>query len=165
MAAIAAFRRIEVSKLEALRSVAEIKVEKKLFSKKVIDNYWNFLDNNSKRLKDFNGSGYVFADLFIFLDEHKGIHLLKGEHENISNEISKKRGNATFLFSFEQKKAYWNGLDSQHFSLAELIEFNKGFSENDDPELAEAELDGINLLRENLEQLTDTNHVIILSIG
>ncbi|PZR28135.1 MAG: hypothetical protein DI538_25130 [Azospira oryzae] len=132
MAAIAAFRRIEVSKLEALRSVAEIKVEKKLFSKKVIDNYWNFLDNNSKRLKDFNGSGYVFADLFIFLDEHKGIHLLKGEHENISNEISKKRGNATFLFSFEQKKAYWNGLDSQHFSLAELIEFNKGFSENDD---------------------------------
>lgn len=86
-------------------------------------------------MKDFNGSGYVFADLFIFLEEHKGIHLLKGEYENISNEISKKRGNATFLFSFEQKKAYWNGLDSQHFSLAELIEFNKCFSENDDPEL------------------------------
>ncbi len=165
MSAIAEFRLIEVSKLEELRSVAEIKVEKKLFSKKVIDNYWNFLNNNSKRLKDFNQSGYVFADLLIFLEENKGIDLFKGEYENIANEIAKKRENTTLVFSFDQKKRYLNDLDPEKFSLAELIEFNKGFSENDDPELAKAELEGIKLLRESLEQLSDNGHVIILSVG
>jgi len=91
MSAIADFRLIETSKLNDLLNNAEIKVEKKLFGKKLIDNYWNYLNANSMRLKDFNWSGYIFADLLIFLQEKKGIDLLNGKYNDIVDAIIERR--------------------------------------------------------------------------
>jgi hypothetical protein len=165
MSAIADFRLIETSKLNDLRDNAEIKIEKKLFSKKTIDNYWDFLNANSKKLKDFNWSGYIFANLLVFLEEKKGIDLLKGKHEDIANVIVEKRQNSTFILTYDHRQRYLNDLSPDKFTLDELIEFNKDFSEESDPELAKAEIEGIKALRENLELLTDDKNVILLSVG
>jgi hypothetical protein len=165
MSAIADFRLIETSKLNDLRDNAEIKIEKKLFSKKIIDNYWDYLDANSKKLKNFEWSGYIFANLLIFLEEKKGIDLLKGKDDDIANVIVERRQNSTFIFTFDHKQKYATGLSPDKFTLDELIEFNKDFSEEDDPELAKAEIEGIKSLKENLELLTDDSHVVILSVG
>jgi len=45
-----------------------------------------------------------------------------------------------------------------------LIEFNRDFSENDNPELAKAEIEGIKSLKENLELITDDSLVVILTV-
>lgn len=164
MSAIADFRLVQTSKLNELLDSAEIKIEKKLFSKKTIDNYWNYLDANSKKLGDFNWSGYIFANLLIFLEEKKGIDLLKGKYDDIANSIVEKRQNSTFIFTYEHKQAYANKLNADHFSVNELIEFNKEFSEESDPQLAEAEIEGIKALRSHLELLADDNQVILLSV-
>lgn len=165
MSAIADFRLVQISKLNELLSNAEIKIERKLFSKKVIDNYWNYLDSNSKKLADFNESGYIFANLLIFLEERRGIDLLKGKYDHIANSIVEKRQNSTFIFTYEHTQAYANKLNPDHFTLNELIEFNKEFSEESDPQLAEAEIEGIKALRNHLELLTDDSQVILLSVG
>jgi hypothetical protein len=165
MSAIANFRLIETSRLNDLRDNAEIKVEKKLFSKKVIDNYWDYLNANSKKLKDFDWSGYIFADLLIFLEEKKGIDLLKGKYDDIANQIAERRQNSTFILTFDHKQKYLSELSPDKFMVDELIEFNKDFSEQDDPELARAEIEGIKSLKENLELIVDDSHVVILSIG
>jgi hypothetical protein len=165
MSAVADFRLIETSKLNDLRDNAEIKIEKKLFSKKTIDNYWDFLNVNSKKLKDFDWSGYIFANLLIFLEEKKGIDLLKGKHDDIANAIVGKRQNSTFILTFEHKQKYLADLSPDKYTVEELIEFNKDFSEEDDPELAKAEIEGIRALRDNLNLLSDDNQVILLSVG
>jgi hypothetical protein len=165
MSAVADFRLVETSRLNELSSKAEIKIEKKFFSKKVTDDYWEFLYANSKKLKDFNWSGYVFADLLEFLVEKKGIDLLKGKYEDIANSISEKRENATFILTYEHRQKYLDQLNPDIFSLDELIAFNKEFSEDDEVELAKAEMEGIRFLRDNLSLLTDDTKVVLLTVG
>ena len=165
MSAIADFRLIETSKLNELRDNAEIKIEKKLFSKKTIDNYWDYLNSNSKKLKDFGYSGYIFANLLIFLAENKGIDLLQSKYDDIANSIVQRRQNSTIILTYEQRQAYLEKLDADKFNTDELIAFNKDFSEDDDPELAKAEIEGIKALRDSLDQLTGDNEVVLLSVG
>jgi hypothetical protein len=165
MSAIADFRLIETSKLNELRDNAEIKIEKSLFSNKTVDNYPDYLKSNSKKLKDFQYSGYIFADLLIFLAENKGIDLLKSKYDDIANSIVERRQNSTIILTYDHRQAYLDKLDADKFNTEELIAFNKDFSENDDPELAKAEIEGIKALRENLEHITSDNQLILLSIG
>ena len=165
MSAIADFRMIAVSKLKELSDKAEVKVEKGFFTNKTIDGYWAYLDSNSKKLGDFNYSGYIFADLLIFLAEGKGIDLLKGAYDDIANTISEKRQRSAIIFTHHHKQSYLDMLSPDRFTIEELITFNKSFSENDDPELARMELEGIKALRNSLELLTSEDHVILLTIG
>lgn len=165
MSAIADFRLLETSKLNELREKAEIKIEKKLFGKKTIDTYWDYLNANSKRLDDFRYSGYIFADLLIFLAENKGIDLLRGKYDDIANAIVERRQNSTIILTYDQRQAYLDKLDADKFTADELTAFNKDFSENGDPELAKAEIEGIKALRASLDQLTGDNQVVLLSVG
>jgi len=164
MSAIADFRLIETSKLSALRDNAEIKIEKKLFSKKTIDNYWNYLNANSKKLRDFEYSGYIFANLLSFL-ETKGIDLLKSKYDDIADGIVERRQHSAIILTYDHRQAYLHQLNPDSFSLEELIAFNKDFSEEDDPELAKAEIEGIKMIQEGLKELTADNQVVLLNVG
>ena len=165
MSVIADFRLIETSKLNDLRENAEIKIEKKLFSKKVLDKYWDYLDSNSKKLEDFEGSGYIFGNLLVFLDEKKGIDLLKSDYDEIANSIVEKRQSSVFILTFDHRQKYLDKLNPDNFSLDELITFNTEFSEDNDMEFAKAEIEAIKLLRDNLNLLTGDNNVILLNVG
>jgi hypothetical protein len=165
MSAVADFRLIETSKLSELRDNAEIRIEKKLFSKKTIDTYWDYLNSNSKKLKDFEYSGYIFADLLIFLVENKNIDLLKSRYDDIANSIVEKRQNSTIILTYDHRQAYLDKLTPDQFSADEIVAFNKDFSENDDLELVKAEIEGIKALRDVLDQLTGDDQVVLLSVG
>ncbi|MFA6463320.1 MAG: hypothetical protein WCT51_04765 [Candidatus Shapirobacteria bacterium] len=165
MSAIADFRLIETSRLNDLRDNAEIKIEKKLFSKKVIDKYWDYLDSISKKIENFDGSGYIFGNLLVFLEEKKGIDLLKSSYDEIVNSIVEKRQTSAFIFTFDHRQKYLDKLDPDNFTIDELITFNKEFSEDDDMEFAKAEIDAIKLLQDNLKLLTGDNIVILLNVG
>ena len=165
MSAIAEFRLLEKSKLEDLRQASNIEVKRGLFSKKVIDNFYKFLDSNSRKVTNFDDSGYVFGNLFVFLQEQKGIDLLNGEYDEIVNEICSKRGISMFVFTKTHKDNYANLLDSTKLSIEELIKFNVEFSEDNDPEFAKSELKGILALRESLNSISEDKDVVILTIG
>jgi hypothetical protein len=53
----------------------------------------------------------------------------------------------------------------EKFSTNELIEFNKDFSENDDPEIATAQLEGIAALKQSLDSIPSINFAVLLFIG
>ena len=101
----------------------------------------------------------------IFLAENKGIDLLKSKYDDIANSIVERRQNSTIILTYDQRQAYLDKLDSEKFNLDELIAFNKDFSENEDPELAKAEIEGIKALRDSLAQVTGDNQVVLLSVG
>ena len=165
MSAIADFRLIETSKLSDLKAHAEVQIKKTLFSKKTVDSYWTYLDANSLKLKDFPWSGHIFSSLLIFLEEKKGIGLLRSSHDDIADNISELRQSGAFILTFDHKQKHLKDLSPDKFSLEELIEFNVEFSEENDPELAQACIAGIKALRDSLELLTDDKSVVLLSIG
>lgn len=165
MSAIADFRIIEINKLDALKEASEIIVKKSFFKKTVTDNYWSFLEDNSKKLKDFEWSGYIFGNLLIYLQENKNIDLLKSEYDSTANWISEKRGASLMIFTHNHKEAFLDKLNTKNFSMEELITFNKEFSEDDDPELAKAEIAGIDAIKASLEELIDDKKVVILNVG
>lgn len=166
MSAIAEFRIIETNKLDELKEKSEVKIVKKgLFKKEVIDEFWTFLDSNSDKQKDFDLSGYIFGNLLIFLQENKEINILDSKHVSIANWISEKRSMSMIILTYSHKEAYLEKLSSINITIEELVEFNKEFSEDSDPEFAKTELEGVKAISENLKKLTDDSKVIILTVG
>ena len=165
MSAIANFFLIDNSKLEDLKQNAEIIVKKSFLSKKVTDNYWDFLANNAIQLRSFNGSGYIYGNLLVYLQEDKGIDLLQNEYDDITKELIEKRGSSHFIMTRKQMTEYLERLNVNNFSLPELQKFNEEFSEEGDEETAQLSLDAIQVLRDNLSNVQNENQVLLLIVG
>lgn len=165
MSAIASFYLIDTSKLDDLKQNAEIIIKRGLFSKKVTDKYWDYLASNATELKSFDGSGHVYANLLVFLQQEKSIDLLTNQYDETAKELVDKRGSSHFLFSHKQKNAFLTQLDPSLFSLTEIQKFNQDFSEEDDEETAASTLEAIRLLHDNLSKVKSDNEVLLLIVG
>lgn len=165
MSAIASFYILDTSKLDYLKQHAEIIVKKSLFSKKVTDNFWDYLASNSTELKSLDGSGYVYANLLVYLEEEKNIDLLTNQYEDTAKELVEKRGSSHFFFTYQQKISFLPQLQSSLFSLTEMQKFNQEFSGEGDEETAELTLEAIKLLHDNLDKVQNENQVLLLIVG
>jgi hypothetical protein len=165
VSAIASFYLLDTSKLDELRQNAEIIVKKSLFSKKVIDNYWAYLSDNAKDLKNFNGSGYLYGNILVYLQEEKNIDLTQNEYDSIIKELIDKRGSSHFFFTNKQKTAFINQLVPAKYSLAEIQQFNQNFSEEGDEETARLSLEAIQVLHDNLNEVQNDNQILLLIVG
>lgn len=165
MSALTSFYLLDTSKLDDLKQKAEIIVKKNLFSKKVTDNYWEYLANNATELKSLDGSGYVYANLLVFLQEEKNIDLLTNQYDETAKELADKRGSSHFLFSHQQKNSFLPQLDPSLFSLTEIQKFNQEFSEEGDEETAALTLEAIKLLHDNLSKVESEKQILLLIVG
>src|SRR5687768_7675350 len=136
MSAIASFYLLDTSKLDGLRQNTEIIVRRTLFSKKITDNFYDYLANNATELESFDGSGYIYDNLFVYLQEEKNIDLLTNEYDSMEKELDDKRGCAHFLFTHQQKETFLTQIDPQLYSLTDLQKFNQEFSDDGDEETA-----------------------------
>jgi len=161
MSAIAEFIRLDNSKIEQLKEAA---VVKKGWLGKKTDNFHTFLEANSKKTHQFNGYGYYYAVLLVYLQENKGIDLMQNEYSQLSDFLVEKRGNSILVFTHEQQKLHGNRLGPENFSEQELLEFNIEFSEDDDPEAGKELLEAVNVLHSNLKEVKD-NEILLLSVG
>lgn len=159
------FYLIATTKLEELLVNAEITVKKSLFGKKVTDNYWNYLAGNAAELPNFDGPGYIYGNLLVYLEEQKNIDLTTNEYGLIAKELIEKRGNAHFLFTNTQRLRFSDQLDPGRYSLAEVQQFNKDFSEEGDVETAVLTVDAIRVLRNNLNKVENNQQLLLLVIG
>jgi hypothetical protein len=165
MSAIASFYLLDKSKLDELIQNAEIIVKKSLFRKSEIDNYWDYLANHAKALKDFHASGYIIGNVLVYLQEEKGINLLQNEYDDIARELIEKRGSSHILLTHKQKADFVSRLNASNFTLAELQKFNEDFSEEGDEETAIYSLEAIQVLQDNLSEVQNDNQILLLIIG
>lgn len=165
MSAIASFYLLDIDKLPVLVEHAEVTLKKSFFSKKIIDNYSDYLRDNVTELKSFDGSGYIYGNLLTFLDEEKGIDLTDGDYSAIANELTEKRGSSHFLLTFFHKEKSLADLDPSKYSVKELQKFNQEFSEDGDIEYAQYSLEALRVLSENLAKVESKDQVLLLIIG
>ncbi|OWP65166.1 hypothetical protein CDA63_02085 [Hymenobacter amundsenii] len=165
MSASSLFYLVDVSKLDGLKRSAEITVKKAFFSKNVVDIYYDFLENNAEGLEGFNGSGYVYGNLLVFLQEEKNINLLENKYDITAKYLVDKRRSSHFLFSHEQRVAFLSQINPDYFSLRELQKFNQDFSGDYDEETARMSLSAIKILHSNLAKVENENKVLLLIVG
>lgn len=164
MSAIAEFKKIKVNKLEELKEVSKIIIKKGLFSKKVIDNYWSFLNENSESIIVFDINGYVYGNLMVFLEENE-IDLFNNEFKEISNYLSEQRNSSVFIFTYKQSNEILKKINQTEFSIDDLVNFNIEFSDENEPELAKTQIEALNTLKMSLQKLKNSEEVIILNIA
>ena len=97
MSLTASFYLLDTTRLEELRLNAEVTVKNRLFNKKVIDNYWNYLTTNATELSGFDGPGYIYGNLLVYFEEEKNIDLTTNEYDSLIKDLINKRGSAHFL--------------------------------------------------------------------
>jgi hypothetical protein len=164
MSSIASFYLVDTSTLPGLLENATIITRKSMFGKKITDNYWDYLGNFAQYLNDFNGSGYLYASLFTYLEEEKGINLLTTEYTDLANELTEKRGSGQFILTYKQHTELGAKLDPANYSLSEIQQFNEEFSGEGDEETAQLTLEALQLLKENLGKLQGDKQVLLLMI-
>jgi hypothetical protein len=165
MSAIASFFIIDISKLGELLQHTELIVKKTWFSKKVTDNYWDFLANNATELKSLDGAGFIYAHPFVFLQEQKNMDLTRNEFDNIAKELTDKRTSAHLIFTYKQKTAFINQLDASNYTLAEIQKFNQDFTEDGDEETGRLTLEALQIFHENLNKLQNDRQVLLQIVG
>lgn len=107
----------------------------------------------------------MYGNLFVFLEENKGLDLLAGALEQIANELTEKRNCGHFLFTIEQKDKFYTELEPGRFSVEELRNFNEEFSGEPDEETAVLTKEAIKVLYNNLAKVEDEKQVLLLIVG
>jgi hypothetical protein len=167
MALIASFNLLAASQLPELVEQATIHIKKGLFSSKRIDNYWDYLEQNTTPLKSLeykDHNGGILLNVLTFLGEKHGINLTSSEFHKEASEISDKREASTFILTHAQKTQYLDMLDPARFDLAEIRQYNIEFEEDDDPDTAQACLEAIRTLHDNLNEIRDDSTVVLFQL-
>lgn len=164
MSLLASFYLIDRSRLEDLVSNSLVQVKKSLFTKKVIDNYPDYLKANATELnnfqyKDFNSG--VFLNVISYLEELHNINLTDPEYQTIANELSKNRGLSIFLIS-NKKSEY---LNPDNFTITEIQKYNVEFEDDDDYGTALACKEAINTLYKNVKAIKDNAQLLLFELG
>lgn len=164
MSLLASFYLIDRSRLEDLVSNSLVQVKKSLFTKKVIDNYPDYLKANATELnnfqyKDFNSG--VFLNVISYLEELHNINLTDPEYQTIANELSKNRELSIFLTTNKSSEY----LNPDNFTIAEIQKYNAEFEDDDDYDTALACKEAINTLCKNVKAIKDNAQLLLFELG
>ena len=165
MSAIANFSLIEKSRLQELKEASAIIIKKGFLKNTHIDNYPAYIQINTQSLPNYDGSGYIFATLFIYLLEEKEIDLLDNEYSELATELSANRENTILIFTKEQSDRYSSQLNPDVYDANELNAFNLAFSEIDDPDFGVFAIKAISSLKGNLEAIPNNESLLLLEIS
>ncbi len=165
MSLIQTFHKLKEDQLPELIRNSVIRKEKKLFSTKTIDPYWDYLNDHAKELIDeeleeYNGTYFLFT--ITYLMENHGIDLSKDKFSEI---LSKNRGSSVMLMSDETRANYSHLLNQENLDIEKIKEHNSDFYEEFSEESAEICLEIIKLLKRYMDSLNGTGEVIVFNLG
>jgi hypothetical protein len=165
MSAIASFYLLDSSKLNKLNEKAQVTDPTSIISTGLTDNFYDYLAGNATELKGFEGSGYIYASLLVYLEDVKNIPLMSNEYDEISKELAEKRDCSLLVFTNAQRQSYLTQLNHDLYSLTEIQDFNQDLSGEGDEETARLTLNAIKVLHDNLAEVQNDEQVLLLIIG
>jgi len=137
MSAIASAHLIEKEKVQELKKMAGIEpeVKKSLFGKvkENIDPYWEWFQKNTSEVSTYEGSGFIYPTLVVYLQEKKGADLLDLEMKDLSNYLTEKKAYLMILFTPEDAVGLAPKLDPSSFSGEEMSKYYEEFNETEPP--------------------------------
>ncbi len=114
-------------------------------------------------VEKYEWSGFVLATLLTYLEESRGIALMKSELDSLAEELSRKRG-ATCVFLTHEHQKWIPQLEPATYSEQDLCKYYNEFNETNEPDAGHPMLDGIRFLQQAITAL-GVGDVGLLSIG
>jgi hypothetical protein len=161
MSAIASFILIPKSSLPELRSAA---VPKKAWFGGTKDRFHDFLRQRGREVSRYDWSGYVIATLLVYLQQRKGIDLMKAQGDDVSPFLIEKRKGTWITLDASQKVSHLTQLAPESYSETELRDFYNEFNASNETEIGKAMLDGIRSIGESLGAV-DSDSIVLLNIA
>ena len=168
MSFLASFYLIEKTKLDLLQSNSVIEVKKGLFTKKIVDNYYAFLEANSVELptlnyNDYNGS--VFLDALDYLENRHSLKIIDKTFDDISKEIGKNRALAVHVLSYDFKMAIQDKLNLVSITEDDIRKYIEEIGGDVDLDSAIACKKAIEVLSKNIDAIPNQSQVLIFELG
>lgn len=160
MASIATFHRFEERDLAGLRTAA-VPVRRWLRAPR--DDYPDFVARHGREVAGTDSNGIAVLTLLTFLEERRGIDLMHSRHDELAKFLCEQRELTCFLLTDEHFKL-GDALKSELFSADELRVYYEEFYETDEPEVGEALIATLAVLRTALAAL-QPQCAILLQIG
>jgi hypothetical protein len=152
MSSIASFLLVQERDLPGLRQAA------------TPERFWKYVEKHGKPTVDFGGSGHIFGTLFCYLEERRGVDLMKAPRDDLASFLPEAMTSTVFLFTGDHRERCWTSLDPASFDQGELRSYYEEFTETDEPEAGAAMLDGIKALHDALGAIT-ANTVVVFHVG
>ena len=163
MSAVARFIIFDKANINQIADSSKIITKRKLFKKEVTDNYYPTLEASSELVDEYEGNGYIYGTLLVYLDQVKSIDISSGELDKYSNIISQNRTNSSILFTQEQKEIFNQKVANIDFEGEEFQNFCIEFTGNDS-EIKYAKK-AIETLSYSLNKITDNSKALLVEIG
>ena len=163
MSATASFIILDKDKIETITSASKIITRRKLFKKEITDNYYQTLEPISEFVDQFEGNGYIYGTIIVYIDQEKGIDITSGELDQYSDTITKNRGASTIFFTQKQKEQFNQLVKSLDFEGDKFKNFCFEFSGNEE-EFKYAK-EAVDTLSNSLNKITDDSKALLLEIG
>jgi hypothetical protein len=160
VSATANFIKLPKSAIEGLKAIATAKISGTSGN---ADGYYRYLRQHGREVSDYRWSGLVLATLLGYLQQKKGIDLMKSEYDQIATDLTKARDATHFIFTESHKLRFLNEVNPQLFSEVEMHDFFNEFNETSDQQIGIAMLDGVIALQVALGALDDES-VMVFSI-
>ena len=114
---------------------------------------------------EYSSSGYVLSTLLVYLSE-RGIAFDQTPYDALAAELCQQQGLLLFmLLTPAHRETHLAQLSPEQFSTEELrVAYNKITETDNEPEIAEAMMDGILVFRECLASL-DADSVVVFTLG
>lgn len=136
MSAIASVHLIDNEKIRDLKKMAgtDVEVKKSLFGKvkETIDPYWEWFRKNTSEVATYDGSGFIYPTLVVYLQE-KGIDLLDLEMKDLSDYLTERKGYLVVLFTPAEASNMAPRLEPSLFSGEDMSRYYGEFNETDPP--------------------------------
>lgn len=160
---MSALASVAVLPKSSLPTVREAAVPKKSLFGKSRDVFHEVLAQQGRTVGDYRWSGYVLATLLPYLEEARGISLMKSQFDELATFLSEKRQVTLFIFTEEHKK-WLADLDPVKFTEAELRDYYNQFNATEEPGAGRPMLDGVRFIRDALAAVDEAT-VGLLCIG
>jgi len=125
--------------------------------------YDQCIEGQGQEVADYGLSGYVFATLLPYLQEHD-IDLTHSSYDALAAYLGKSREATVFIFTPAHKDAFLTKLCPAQFSEEELRDYFNEFNACCEQEIGRAMLDGVASLQDSLASL-DADPIILFTIG
>jgi len=161
MSAIASAFVISEADLPALSVAAR---PAKRFLRKPIDRFAEFLASNAQQLPVFDGSGFLFTTVLVFLQE-RGIDLFQGSYATRAQELQRSRNALLCIFlTSSQRAEHLPKLSCLSASSGEMEQYFEAFTETREPGIGQMLLLAVEYLRMALAAVPDGG-VVVFNIG
>lgn len=165
MSQLAVFYLLDASKLPELQEHAWVEVAKKLFSKKYINHYHAYLENNAELLYGM-GPDHWNAPPFIcmtsWMVEEKGIDFFMGPYQAQAEALTEKSGTATFIWTKDHRDALRSKIDVESIPDSEMKRIGLEYYGVDSDEDIFPMRDAVRVMNEVLDRLEEGKVIVFL---